>query len=411
MPFNEAPAATPHAWDDALLHGLTAAAERLLARNSPVDYLIAGSTAAAVFAALVAAKLILLRFLRRQGEDVAVSRRAILARAVARTWTAYLAILALWAGAAFVNLPAAMDQGLRMAAGLGFFLQLGAWAATLVTGFTERYAALHAETRPEAATGLSIIRLIARIAVWSVVALLILDNIGVNVTALVAGLGIGGIAIGLAAQNILGDLFASLAIVLDKPFVRGDFIALGPDHMGTVEKVGLKTTRIRALSGEQLVVANSDLLTTRIRNYKRMCERRVVLRIGVVYQTPHAKLARIPAILREAIEAEDGTRVDRSHFAGYGDWALLFEAVWYVQSADYVTYMDIQERVLLTIHRRFEEEGIAFAYPTQTIHLERAGDPEKPEPGERPGSGERPGAPEGTAPLAGTPRSHDGPAE
>ena len=185
---------------------------------------------------------------------------------------------------------------------------------------------------------------------------------------MVAGLGVGGIAVALATQNILGDLFASLSIVLDKPFVIGDFLIVG-DFMGSVEYVGLKTTRLRSLSGEQLVFSNTDLLGSRIRNYGRMYERRVVFKLGVTYQTPREKLSRIPAIIREAIETQDNSRFDRSHFQAYGDFSLNFESVYYIGSPDYNLYMDVQQAVNLRIHERFEEESIEFAYPTQTLFV------------------------------------------
>jgi small-conductance mechanosensitive channel len=211
---------------------------------------------------------------------------------------------------------------------------------------------------------------LGRLALWSTVALLVLANLGIDVTAMVAGLGIGGIAVALAAQNILGDLFASASIVLDKPFVIGDFIIVGED-MGTVEHIGLKTTRVRSLSGEQLVFANNDLLKSRIRNFKRMNERRAAFGIGVTYQTPAEKLAAIPAMLREAVEAQSPTRFDRAHFKQYGDSALLFEVVYYVLSPDYNLYMDIQQAINLAVFRRFAEEQIEFAHPTYTVCLKK----------------------------------------
>jgi len=205
---------------------------------------------------------------------------------------------------------------------------------------------------------------------WSVIVLMALENVGIDITALVAGLGVGGIAVALAVQNILGDLFASLSIVLDKPFVIGDFIIIG-DYMGTVEHIGLKTTRIRSLSGEQLVFANNDLLQSRIRNFKRMYERRVVFNLGVVYQTPHEKLQKIPQIVREIIEQQHPVRFDRAHFKSFGDFSLNFEVVYWVQNPDYTVYMDIQQAINLEIYRRFAEEGIEFAYPTQSIFVEK----------------------------------------
>ncbi|MEJ2639124.1 MAG: mechanosensitive ion channel, partial [Desulfosarcinaceae bacterium] len=171
--------------------------------------------------------------------------------------------------------------------------------------------------------------------------------------------------------NILGDLFASFSIVLDKPFIIGDFIIVG-DYMGTVEYIGLKTTRLRSLSGEQLIFSNTDLLGSRIRNYKRMYERRVVFSVAVVYQTPEEKLAAIPGMIREVVEAQTQVRFDRAHFKDFGAYALNFEVVYWIQSPDYNLYMDIQQTVNLSIFRRFNEAGIAFAYPSQTIFVDRA---------------------------------------
>jgi small-conductance mechanosensitive channel len=208
------------------------------------------------------------------------------------------------------------------------------------------------------------------VSVWAIIFLLALDNLGVNITALVAGLGVGGIAVALAAQNIIGDLFASLSIVLDRPFVPGDFLAID-EFYGDVEKVGLKTTRMRSLSGEQIVFSNNDLLNSRIRNYGQMVERRIVFSVGVVYQTPHEKLQQIPSIIEDIIVKQELARFDRAHFKQYGDYSLNFEMVYYVESSDYRLFMDIQQAVNLEIFRRFAEEGIEFAYPTQTLFVDR----------------------------------------
>ena len=193
-----------------------------------------------------------------------------------------------------------------------------------------------------------------------------------DVTALVAGLGIGGVAVALAAQNILGDLFASVSIALDKPFVIGDFVTVG-EFMGTVEYIGLKTTRVRSLSGEQVVFSNTDLLDSRIRNFGRLYQRRVVLTLGVTYQTPREELARIPDTIREAIVSQGGDRVrfDRAHLASYDDSAITFEAVYVVLDPDYTLHMDIKQDVYLKVHEAFEERGIDFAYPTRTVFVEK----------------------------------------
>jgi len=183
-----------------------------------------------------------------------------------------------------------------------------------------------------------------------------------------ASLGIGGIAVALAMQNILGDLFASLSIAIDKPFVIGDFIVLG-EEMGTVEQVGLKTTRIRSLGGEQIILSNNDLLQSRIRNYKRLQERRAVFAIGVTYDTPADKLERIPELIRQAIEAQADARFDRAHFKSFGASSLDFEAVFYVLKPDYNVFMNVQQAINLQLVRSFAGQGIEFAFPTQTLHL------------------------------------------
>jgi len=250
----------------------------------------------------------------------------------------------------------------------GLIFQGGVWGSVLITSLLNAYQERVLKNDPRAVTTINILGIFTKLTLWSIALLLILDNIGIDVTALVAGLGIGGVAVALAAQNILGDLFSSLSIMLDKPFVVGDFITVD-DYMGTVEYVGLKSTRIRSLSGEQLVLSNSDLLKSRIRNYGRMFERRVLFTIGVTYETSRDKLKRVPTIIRKAIEAQHDTRFDRSHFMKYGDYALMFETVFFVLTPDYNTYMDIQETIFFDIHEAFEQEGIEFAYPTQRIYV------------------------------------------
>jgi len=215
---------------------------------------------------------------------------------------------------------------------------------------------------------LSLIQSTVRLAIWLLAFLLIFENLGFDVTALVAGLGIGGIAVALAAQSVLGDLFSSLSIVLDRPFEVGDFIVFG-DQSGTVERIGVKTTRIRSLSGEQIAVSNSDLVQSRIHNYKRMAERRVLFVIGTTYDTPGSKLERIPGLVKDIVDAQDTARFDRAHFRSFGDSALEFEVVYWVLSPDYTTYMDVQQRVNFAIFRAFEAESIEFAFPSRTLYI------------------------------------------
>jgi small-conductance mechanosensitive channel len=209
----------------------------------------------------------------------------------------------------------------------------------------------------------------------------------VQITPLLASLGIGGLAVALALQNVLSDLFASLSIVLDKPFVIDDFIAVD-DLQGTVEHVGLKTTRLRSLSGEQLVFSNSDLLSSRVRNYKRMLERRATFTIGVIYGTPVEALREIPKLIRAAVESQPNTRMDRTHFQKFGDSSLDFETVYFMLVPDYAVFMDVQQEINLYLYEAFQERGLEFAFPTRTLWLEQSAAPAitpDPTPSSNPG--------------------------
>ena len=198
--------------------------------------------------------------------------------------------------------------------------------------------------------------------------LLILSNLGFDITTLIASLGIGGVAIALAVQSILSDLFNSLSIYVDKPFTVGDFIIVG-DHMGTVQKIGLKTTRIQALQGEEIVISNSELTSSRVRNFKQMQKRRIVFAFGVTYDTSTEKVKKIPEMVKNAIDPLEKAEYDRAHFKNFGDSSLDFEVVYYVLTGDYTEYMDIQQSINLRIMEEFEKEGIEMAFPTRTVHL------------------------------------------
>jgi small-conductance mechanosensitive channel len=291
--------------------------------------------------------------------------------ALRKTKLWFLAIIAVVAGATFLEVPRAADRVLQRTLIIAFLLQTGVWLSSAFMAWLKSYREEQIEEDAASVMTMNAFGFVVRLALWSTVVLLTLDNLGVDVTALVAGLGVGGIAVALAVQNILGDLFSSLSIVLDKPFVLGDFVIVG-DLMGSVENIGIKTTRIRSLSGEQLIFSNTDLLSSRIRNFGRMSERRVVFKLGVVYGTAKQKLEKIPEIVRDAIEAHENTRFDRSHFFEYGDFSLDFESVYYVLDRDYNVYMDVQQAINLRIYERFDDEGIEFAFPTRTVFLEQA---------------------------------------
>lgn len=211
---------------------------------------------------------------------------------------------------------------------------------------------------------------VLKFLLWSVAVLFVLSNVGVNVTSAIAGLGIGGIAIAMASKDILSDIIAAITIFIDKPFKVGQFVQIG-DSMGTIQHIGIKTTRIETLQGEELVIPNQDIANSRIQNYKRMDRRRVSFDLGVVYGISSGKLKKIPVFIKEIIESFDKTEFDRSNFAKYGDFSLNFETVYYINSADYGEYMNVQEKINLAIYKKFEEEGINFAFPTQTVIIDK----------------------------------------
>lgn len=293
----------------------------------------------------------------------------LLTELIGRVHPLFLFVLAIFLGTIRLSLPKNVEQILEHTVGITALIQAAVLCSHAVSFWVDRFREKKLQSNAGAVTTLTSVGFVLRMLIWLLLILIGLDNLGINITTLIAGLGISGIAVALAIQNILGDLFASFSIVLDKPFVIGDFIIID-DYMGAVEHIGLKTTRIRSLSGEQLIFSNADLLKSRIRNYKRMFERRVVFPLGVVYQTPHEKISKIPEIIRQAVVKNEHVRFDRAHFKAFGDYALLFEVVYWIQDPDYNIYMDIQQAINLDILKQFAEDGIEFAYPTQTTMLQ-----------------------------------------
>lgn len=275
-----------------------------------------------------------------------------------RTKFWFLFVIGAGVGLTFVELAPRATRGVQIAFSILTGLQVGLWATTLLEGLVNRWLAREARAGVSRNT-MGAVRLLGRTIIWSVLLLVVLDNAGVNITTLVAGLGIGGVAVALATQNILGDLFSSLSIVLDKPFEVGDFIVVD-DFSGSVEHIGLKTTRIRALSGEQLVFSNSNLLSSRIRNYRRMNERRIELSISVAFDTDADKLPKIVALLKEVIGRQE-VRFDRSHFTGFGEVGMTFQAVYYVLTPDYNAHMDIQQAIHFDLIEGLEQLEVQVA--------------------------------------------------
>ena len=223
------------------------------------------------------------------------------------------------------------------------------------------------EPDPETVNASHLITLISRIVLWSLGILFILSNLGIEVTALIAGLGIGGVAIAFALQGILSDLFASFSIYFDKPFRIGDFIIVDGDA-GVVQHIGIKSTRLKTLQGEELVISNNELTSARVHNFKKMSERRVVTTFGITYETPHDAVAEVPTLVEEIFKNLEGGRLDRIHFTTFADSALVFELVYFVESSQYPKYLEIQQKFNLALMESFAEKNIQFAYPTQTIY-------------------------------------------
>ncbi len=341
--------------------------------NSLLDWSYALGSALVTFLVLYFMRWILIRRLKHLETPGKPSLAGGFLNTIKRANSVFFLMIGVFVASHFLSLDPASKNTIYSLTKVAIVFQAAVWGSGLTR--TWIFLILARRTKRDGASmgALTIFNFASQVILWSIALLLILQNLGVDVTALVAGLGIGGIAVALSLQRILNDLFSSLSIVLDKPFVVGDFVVFD-DFFGCIEHIGIKTTRIRSLSGEQIICANGDLLNTRIRNFKRMAERRVVFKIGVVYQTPREKLRMVPLMIREIIEARENTRFDRAHFASYGDFALLFEVVYYVLSPDYNLYMDIQQAINLEIFDRFQANGIEFAYPSQSIYLQQVSD-------------------------------------
>jgi len=343
--------------------------QQLISHNALQDWSYALLAAAAFMLLLFMLRKLVLRHLQRVARNTETVIDDFLIEVLSATRVLLASAMGLYLGSHFLTLPAAMETLVNRAFGAAILIQAGFWAARgLIFWLRHHFSQGEQDDAGGRAMTLSLLSFLGRVVIWVLVLLMIMDNLGINVTALVASLGIGGIAIALAVQNILGDLFASLSIAIDKPFVIGDFIILG-EEMGTVEHVGLKTTRIRSLGGEQIILSNNDLLKSRIRNYKRMQERRIVFAVGVTYGTPAEKLEMIPKLIEQAVRTQTHTRFDRSHFKGLGAFSLDFETVYHVLLPDYGVYMNVQQAINLALVRSFAAHGIEFAFPTQTLHL------------------------------------------
>jgi small-conductance mechanosensitive channel len=334
--------------------------------NSGLDWVIAVAVTAVTYLFLRTFVSVTLRRIKKLAARTTTDVDDLVAELLDKTRFIFIALIALWAGSLYLDLPPVWDAGLRHVLVIGVFLQAAFWANGLINYGLNHYKAKQLEDDPGMVTALGAIGFLIRVAAFSVIAMMVLSNLGIDVGPLIASLGIGGIAIALALQNVLGDLFASISIVFDKPFLVGDYIQVGT-FQGTVEHVGLKTSRLKSISGEQLIFNNSDLLGSRISNYKRRADRRVQFSLGVTYDTPKAKLEQIPGWVEDIISSKDATRFDRCFFLTFGDSALVFDIVYYMDVPDFEVYGNNRQAINLEILGKFAEEGVEFAYPTQTV--------------------------------------------
>ena len=337
--------------------------------NTVQDYLVSAAVFVVVGGGLPIGRAIILRHLKRISQRTVNDFDDLLHDLLRRIVGPFVYLFAaLYASTLVLTLPANLGRVLQ---GL-FIILLTIKVAQILQGITaygiRKWTEQTAKDDPTSAAMLRNMTWVVRLLIWAATLLFIFDNLGVNITAFVASLGIGGVAVALAAQSVLGDAFSSFAIFMDKPFQVGDFIIVG-DLLGTVEHVGFKTTRIRSLGGEQLIFSNSDLTSSRIKNYKRMRERRVVFSVGVIYQTPVEKVKALPPMIKRVVEEHEHARFDRAHFKSFGDFALIYEVVYYVLRPDYNTYMDVQQSINFMLIEEFQKAGVEFAYPTQQLYV------------------------------------------
>lgn len=324
--------------------------------------LVSIAVAVAFYFLLVGVRWAVIRFAGRHRDPA--TWRGFIADIARRTNNFFLAAFAAYE-VTHIMVPAGpLTRFIDLTFTIAVAVQGAIWLREIIMAFVSNRASTR-EQGDDIDSAINVIRVIVNIAVWLLALVLVLDNIGVNVTALVAGLGVGGIAIGLAAQGIFGDLFAALSILFDRPFRVGDNISFG-GNSGTVEAIGLKTTRLRALSGEQLIISNAKLLDQQISNLRRIEERRIAFTFGVIYQTPPDLLEQLPGEIEAIIAKRPLCRFDRAHFFRLSDSSLDFEIAFFVLEPDFITMMNERQAILLAMLRRFAELKVEFAYPTQT---------------------------------------------
>ena len=354
---------------DFLSHKIDAA-QRVLVSNPLMDWLLAGIVAVAVWSILWGLRqFITSRFRKHPAAHLRLIR--LIAHLIENTQQFLFVAVALYAAQASLTLPDKLRHGVSKIVLMLTLLQVGLWAGRSVRFYLETKQ-LERGADQVFAGSLDIINFVARLLIWSLVILVALENLGVNITALLAGLGVGGVAVALALQNVLGDLFASLSIALDKPFVIGDSLTIDA-YVGKVEHIGIKSTRLRSESGEQIILSNADILKSRVRNYGRAQEQRALALIRVAYETPSEKLHEIPKVLESIVREQANVRFERCHLTTLGTSALHFELAYFVQQPSVNPLLDVQQTVNFRVIEEFRRLGIEFDYSTQRVFLMQQG--------------------------------------
>jgi small-conductance mechanosensitive channel len=337
-----------------------------------LDWLILNLDALLLGSAVAVGLVLLMLLLRAGGHAIVkadprcMSWKGVIGRVLSKTSVLFMAAAALEIVVSYAEPRPNIERGFDILFTVAAALQGAVWGRELILGIVGQ----HVGERPGETTlgnALGIIRVLVSVALFGIALVVILDNLGVNVTALVAGLGIGGIAIGLAAQGIFSDLFAALAILFDRPFRRGDTIRFDTTT-GTVEKIGLKTTRLRSLTGEQVIMANTKLLEREIRNLAAGDDRQETLRFGLVYHTPPEKLEQVPALARAAVESQPGCSLVRCVLVAMAPSSLDHELIFIHEGLDADAMFAKRAAIVIALLKSFAAEGIHFAYPTQTTY-------------------------------------------
>jgi small-conductance mechanosensitive channel len=353
---------------DFLSHKIDAV-QRLMLGNSLTDWLIAGVVAVAVWSGLWILRQLMASHYKKHSAARHRMPIRLIAYLIGNTQQFLFAAIALYASGSSLTLPDGLRHSLSNIVLVLILLQVGLWAGRALRFYLEMKQ-LERGADQLFSGSLDIINFVARLAVWSLLILVALDNFGVNITALLAGLGVGGVAVALALQNVLGDLFASLSIALDKPFVVGDSLGLDT-FVGKVEHIGIKSTRLRSETGEQIILSNADILKSRVRNFGRAQEQRALATIRVTYETPSDKLQRIPGLLESIVREQANARFERCHLKTLGDSAFHFELAYFVQQPNINPLLDLQQVVNFRIIEEFRRMGVEFDYPTQRVILAR----------------------------------------